>query len=161
MFYRSIQAETPLCTLLGILHYWAWLLLHQTSTNTLTCSFTSTQFHLWALLMLPGKIKDLDPHTPTTFILPTVSQFCILLTVPGAGSLPGTPSTCDNSISLKKSLSSAPHWKELTGWRITAERKPFWHFRCGDNQPMDRKSSIRVENCSSTQLVPANICCWN
>lgn len=88
-FVGSIQAETPLCPLLGILHYCTWWLLHQASTNTLMCSFPGTQFYLWELFMLFGKIKDVDPHTPTTFtLLCRVSQFWILLTVLGSDTLP-------------------------------------------------------------------------
>lgn len=105
MFCRSIQAETPLCTLLGILHYCAWLLLHQASTNTLLCSFTSTQFHLWELLMLLGKIKDLDPHTPTTFTVPlqSVSILC-----------PPYCACCRHSASTL-----LPHVKTAFAWKKT------------------------------------------
>lgn len=143
MFCRRIQDGTPLCTLLGILttilgfHKHTHVLYHKYPTPPLRVIYAAWEDQG------SGSTHNKYLH----FI--AVSQFCIL----------HCQHTCENCICLKNPFSSAPYWQELTAWRIISERKPFWHLRCGDNQPMNRKSSIRVDNCSCTQLVPANICC--
>lgn len=140
-------------------------LLHLTATTLGLHKYTHMLFPkctVPSLRTIYAAWKDQGPgstHTNylhSTLCLSSVFSSCLEQTL-----CQHNPSTCGNSICLKNQLSSAPCWKELTGWRTTSERKPFWHLRCGDNQPMNRKSSIRVENCSCTQLVPANICCWN
>lgn len=150
MFCRRIQAGTPLCPLLGILT--ATLGFHK-YTHVPYPKYPTPP---WRVIYAAWKDQG-SGSTHNKYLHFTCSVSILYL--PHCAWCRHCQHTCENCICLKNPFSSAPYWQELTDWRIISERKPFWHLRCGDNQPMNRKSSIRVDNCSCTQLVPANIFC--
>lgn len=138
VFSRGVQNETsPLCTLLGILHYFTWLLL--------SYYISLTQTHTYALPQLCTSISESclcfleserfgSAHTDYPYTTCTISHFCIIFTVPGAGTLPAYSFHMWKQYLSQKTFSSAPYWKELSSLKnsfktkINLAVKPWWQW---------------------------------
>lgn len=122
-----------------VLHKHTHMLFHSYSLPSLRVAYAS-----W-------KAKDLDPHTLTTL---TLRAPCLIFVssslCPVQVLYQHTPFTCENSICLKKHFPQLHTERNWTICRIPSKQKSIWQLSHGDNEPMNLKSSIRVENCSCT-----------
>lgn len=112
-------------------------LLYLTATTLGFHKYTHVLFHKYpipSLRVIYAAWEDQGPGSTHTKYLHFICSVSVLYPPHCAWCrhCQHTPSTYENSTCLKNPFSSAPYWQELTDWRITSERKPFWYLRCGD-----------------------------